>query len=113
MDPRVFQQQAREGALRDYLLSSLTKLPELWGDFILLTCHRVLPRLSTKFLERFVRNIGSDKEKQRQRMPYLMRYLSLAGEDPEIMHRELVDEAIWREQAKELRKYLKAPFRNC
>lgn len=107
MDPRVFQQKAREGALRDFMLATLPKFPELWGEFIVLLCHRVFPRLSTVYLERFVRNFGTDKERRQRAMPHLMRYLSYAEADPKIKRSELLNEARWHEQVKELRKYLK------
>lgn len=107
MDPRVFQQQAREGALRDNILSALPQIPEQWGDFILLLCHRVFSRFNTTYLERFVRNIGADTAAQIARMPYLMRYLQHAHQHPEIKRRERADEAAWREQGEDLKKYLK------
>ena len=106
LDPRVFQQQAREGALRDNLLSVLPKIPEAWGDFVVLLCHRVFSRMNTKYMERFVRNFGTNEEKQTDRMPYLMRYLHQARDRPEIRKRERRDEAAWRDQVNELRRYL-------
>lgn len=107
MDPRVFQQQAREGALRDNILATLPQIPEQWGDFILLLCHRVFSRFNTTCLERFVRNIGTDEAAQIARMPYLMRYLQQVHQHPAIKRRERADELAWREQGEDLKKYLK------
>ena len=106
MDPRVFQQQAREGAFRDYILSVLPQFPELWGDFIVLLCHRVFPRLSTGFLERFIRNFGTSPEKRQQHMPYLARYLAHAKANPEIKAQEEAEEAAWQLQVNELKSFL-------
>ncbi len=107
MDPRVFQQQAREGALRDNILAAAEKYPEQWGDFMVLLCHRVFPRINSTFLERFVRNIGQDEPARIHRMPYLMRYLKQMKDNPTIRKRERDDEHQWQDQVDELRKYLK------
>jgi len=106
-DPRVFQQQAREGALRDGLLNAFTNFPEKWGDFLVLTCHRVFPRVTTQFLESFSRNIGRNEAEREGYMPYLIRYLRQAREDPGIARREEELENLWMAQEKELRTFLK------
>lgn len=107
-DPRVFQQKARDGALRDGLLNAFTNFPEKWGDFLVLTCHRVFPRVSVEFLESFSRNIGRNEAEREGYMPYLIRYLRQARDNPEIAKRERKEEAEWEEQEKELRQFLKA-----
>lgn len=107
-DPRVFQQQAREGALRDKLLAAFDRFPDRWGDFVILACHRVFPRINTHFLERFSLNFGLTDAEREARMPYLMRYLYQTRENPEIRRREDMAEAEWRRQEHSLRAY----FRN-
>lgn len=106
-DPRVFQQQAREGALRDLILAVLEEFPEHWRDHFVLLCHRVFPRLTSRFLERFTYNIGRDEAERARRMPYLMRYLKQARECPEVSLHERQDEAAWQKQGDDLRNYLK------
>ncbi|MGE4278500.1 MAG: hypothetical protein AB7G62_02855 [Magnetospirillum sp.] len=106
-DPRVFQQQAREGALRDMLLKSLADFPEPWQDFIVLMAHRVFPRLGIRFLDRFAYNLGTSEESRRQRMPVLMRYIDLAHAHSGMREQEERDEEQWRSQVKALSNYLK------
>ncbi len=107
MDPRVFQQRAREGVLRDNLLAAAEKFPEQWGDFMVLLCHRSLPRITTAFLESYSANIGmSDRERER-RAPYLMRYLAQVNQHPEIKERERTEESKWEAEVQQLRQFLK------
>lgn len=106
-DPRVFQQQAREGALRDMLLKGLADFPDEWHDFFILMLHRVFPRITTRFLERFAYNLGQTEEARRARMPHLMRYIERAQADPHIRKLEYQDEEQWRQQVKALANYLK------
>lgn len=106
-DPRVFQQQAREGALRDKLLTGFNAFPEPWHDFMLLMMHRVFPRIGTRFLERFAYNLGQSEEARAERMPYLMREIKQARNRPEIRKQEYQDEENWRRQVKALNDYLK------
>lgn len=106
-DPRVFQQQAREGALRDMLLEGLNAFPEPWQDFIVLMAHRVFPRLGIRFLDRFAYNLGTNPESRRQRMPVLMRYIDLAHAHAGMREQEARDEEYWQSQAKALSNYLK------
>lgn len=106
-DPRVFQQQAREGALRDWLLKEFANLPEPWHDFIILMAHRVFPRLGVRFLDRFAYNLGTSEESRRNRMPVLMRYIDLAHAHPGMREQEARDEEQWRSQVKALSNFLK------
>lgn len=106
-DPRIFQQQAREGALRDSLLRNFEAFPEPWHDFFVLMLHRVFPRITTRVMERFAYNLGQNEETRRQRMPYLMHAISQAKAHPEIRRQEHLDESHWREQVKALADYLK------
>lgn len=105
-DPRIFQQQAREGALRDKLLKGLNAFPEPWHDFFILMLHRVFPRIGTRFIERFAYNLGQNEAAREQRMPYLMRTIKQAHSHPEIRQMEHRDEENWRQQVKALNDYL-------
>ena len=101
-DPRVFQQKAREGALRDFMLESFSKFPTEWLDFLLLCCHATFPRVTTMFLENFTRNY----DKRDKVLPYTMRYLELILQRKDIRHREAEAEALYIKQREELRDYL-------
>lgn len=101
-DPRVFQQRAREGALRDFMLESFSKFPTEWLDFILLACHACFPRVTSQFLDSFTRNYG----KREQTLPFTMRYLERVAETPEIRYREIQADDTYQRQREELRKFL-------
>jgi len=101
-DPRIFQQAAREGALRDFMLESFNKFPLEWLDFMLLACHYAFPRVTTQFLDNFTRNY----ENRDNTLPYTMRFLGLIDAKPEIRHREIRAEAEYRRQREELRAEL-------
>jgi CheY-like chemotaxis protein len=105
-DPRVFQERAREGALRDGLLAELEKLPVAWGDLIILLAHRVFPRVSTQFLEKFVANFGTTEKNREEFLPFTMQYLKKAREMPDIAYRERKEEDAYRQQAAALRDHL-------
>jgi hemerythrin-like metal-binding protein len=100
--PRVFQQKAREGALRDFMLESFNRYPIEWLDFILLACHYAFPRVTTVFLERFTTNYDN----RDVMLPYTMRYLDLVKARPEIRRREIEEENLYQEEREELRKFL-------
>jgi len=101
-DPRVFQQRAREGALRDFMLESFSKFPTEWLDFILLCCHANFPRVTSMFLDSFSRNYSA----REATLPFTMRYLGLIAERPDIRHREIQSEDTYHRQRDELRKIL-------
>jgi hemerythrin-like metal-binding protein len=101
-DPRVFQQKAREGALRDYMLESFNKFPTEWLDFLLLCCHANFPRVTTMFLDSFTRNY----DRRDMVLPFTMRYLEQIAERKDIRHREIEAEALYVKQREELRGYL-------
>lgn len=107
MEPRVFQQKAREGALRDYLLLAHRQYAGHWGEFMTLTAHRVFGRVTTFFLERFSTNLGRTEQERAGHMPYLMRYLHQVRDRPEIRRREREEEAQWQAQRQELQNVLK------
>ncbi len=105
-DPRIFQQKAREGAFRDNLLNAFNKFPPEWVDFLVLACHRVFPRITTAFLENFARNLGRTEAEREAHIPYTIRYLRQARENPDIFDRERYEESEWQAQVKELSDYL-------
>lgn len=105
-DPRIFQQKAREGAFRDNLLNAFNKFPPEWVDFLVLACHRVFPRITTSFVENFTRSLGRTDSEREAHVPYTMRYLKQARENPDIFERERNDETEWLAQMKELGDYL-------
>lgn len=97
----------REGTLRDHLLEIFNSLPEPWGDFLILTAHRVFPRLDSFFLENFTTNFGRSEAQREAVMPYTIRYLRQVKADPEVRARELRDEEDWQAAIAELRTYRK------
>ncbi len=106
-DPRMFQQKAREGVLRDNLLAAAEKFPEQWGDFLVLLCHRVFPRVTISFLRLYAANLGLTDTQREVRAPYLMRYLQQVGDHPDLRERERREEARWDAELQTLRQYLK------
>ncbi|CUW38848.1 conserved protein of unknown function(Haemerythrin-like, metal-binding,1-132) [Magnetospirillum sp. XM-1] len=107
MEPRVFQQAAREGALRDYLLAAHQQYAANWGEFLTLTAHRVFGRVTSHFLERFVTSLGRTEQERAAHMPYLMRTVHQLRDRPEIRRRERDEEAEWQAQRRELQNVLK------
>jgi hemerythrin-like metal-binding protein len=105
-DPRIFQQKAREGALRDNLLAAFNRFPPEWVDFLVLACHRVFPRITTSFLEGFSTNLGRSEAEREAHIPYTIRYLRQARDIPQIKLRERQEEEEWRAQMKTLSDYL-------
>jgi len=111
-DPRIFQQKAREGALRDGILTAFKEFPEQWSDFLVLLCHYVFPRVSTGFLEQFTASLGTSNADRERRMPYLMRYLRQVQMTPEIKAREAREEEELKIQAQHLRNFLTGRVEN-
>jgi hemerythrin-like metal-binding protein len=107
MEPRVFQQKAREGALRDYLLLAHQQYAGHWGEWLTLAAYRVFGRLSTHYLERFSTNLGRTEQERAAHMPYLMRLLHQVRDRPEIRRQEREEEAEWQTQRQELQNFLK------
>ena len=105
-DPRIFQQKARDGAFRDNLLAAFNRFPPEWVDFLVLACHRVFPRVSTAFLESFSTNLGHNEAERELHIPYTIRYLRQARQNPDIFDRERQEERDWAAQMKELGDYL-------
>jgi hypothetical protein len=106
-DPRIFQDKARVGALRDNLLAAFQRFPDQWGDFLLLACHRMFPRVSALFLESFSTNLGRNEAEREVYLPYTVRYLRQVREDPSIREEELGQEEQWQAEMEQLRNYLK------
>jgi hemerythrin-like metal-binding protein len=95
----------REGTMRDHMIDVINMLPDPWGDFLLLTAHRVFPRLDCTFLESFVTNFGRTEVAREAVIPYTMRYLRQVRARPEILEREKREEEEWQGILAELRKY--------
>jgi hemerythrin-like metal-binding protein len=101
-DPRVFQQKAREGALRDAMLESFDKFPSEWLDFLLMCCHANFPRVTSMFLGKFTTNYSN----REALFPYTMRYLDMIAGRSDVRHREMEAEAEYQRQREELRVFL-------
>jgi hypothetical protein len=95
----------REGTLRDHLIETINSLPDPWGDFLLLTVHRCLPRVDCTFLESFSTNFGRTEVAREAVIPYTMRYIRQVRGKPEILEREKWDETEWQSVLTELKKY--------
>jgi len=106
-EPRVFQQKAREGALRDGLLNAFQNFPDQWGDFVILSCYRVSPRINSQFLQQFSTNLGRNEHEREAHMPYLIRTLRQVREHPNILSQEREAMAEWEAQEQALRKFFK------
>ena len=111
-DPRVFQQKAREGALRDNLLKAFTLFPDQWADFMVLACHRVFPRISSDFLQHFTTNFGTNEADRESCVPYTIRYLRQVRAHPTFKAQERQIEEDWQRQMTELRSFLRGEDRD-
>ncbi len=92
LDRRQYQDKAREGALRDSILSAFDVVPDLTGDFLALLCYFCFDNFDLNLVERFTHNKGSTAEQRQKRIPYLMSFLSGEGV-PEALRREQVARA--------------------
>ena len=75
MDTRVYQDKARDGALRDSILHAFDKLPEKVGEFIVMLSYFCFPNMDLYFLDRLTHNKGLTVESRRKAIPYLMQFL--------------------------------------
>ena len=107
LEPRVFQQRARDGALRDYLLSVHGKFSDHWGEFLILTCHRAFARVTTRYLERLSLSLGRTAEERVSHMPFLIGYLAQLAGHPHIRRAERDGEDRWQSERRELQKVLR------
>ena len=107
MEPRIYQQQARPGVLRDGLLSFVGNIPREWRDFVILLTHRVFPRIDSRWLTEFARNFGRDDATRATELPYLMAYLSSAADHSDMLRREKADEQEWRTLSAALKRHVK------
>jgi hypothetical protein len=102
-EQEMVQFEAREGVLRDELLATLNKFPPGWGDFILFTVYRALPRITTRYLENFSTNLGRSAEQREEWLPYVMHYLRKARANADVRDQEVLDARKDRETSFELR----------
>ena len=79
MDLRVYQDQARRGALRDALLACFEPFTNPTAEFLAMLSYWNFPQLSLSFLVAFTHNHGSNRAARLRRIPYLMWYLDLPG----------------------------------
>lgn len=75
LDRRSYQEQARDGALRDSLLDCFNFFPDRIGELLALLCYFNFPRLTVTYLEAFTRTKGRSYEERQRRIPYLMLFL--------------------------------------
>lgn len=76
LDRRSYQEQARDGALRDTLLDCFNFFPDRIGELLALLCYFNFPRLTLAYLEAFTRTKGRTLEERERRIPYLMLFLA-------------------------------------
>jgi hypothetical protein len=74
---------------------------------MILTAHRVFPRFDSFYLDKLTTNFGRTEVAREAAMPYTLRYLRQARDNPEMRARELREEEEWQAALKELRKYRK------
>ena len=77
MDRRVYQDQARSGALRDSLLACFKPFTNPTAEFLAMLSYWNFPMLSLGFLTAFTHNHGSNRAARERRIPYLIWYLDL------------------------------------
>ncbi len=79
MDRRSYQDQAREGALRDSLLEVFDRLSDQAGELLVILAYYSLPNIDLVFLEKFTHNKGRNQADREARVPYLMHFLAQGG----------------------------------
>lgn len=79
MDQRIYQEKARDGALRDSLLKCFDEFPDRLSEFLALLCYFTLPKMSISFLVKFTHNKGTNDAERKVKIPYLMRFLDQDG----------------------------------
>ena len=77
LDRRVYQDQARSGALRDSLLACFKPFTNPTAEFLAMLSYWNFPMLSLGFLTAFTHNHGSNRAARERRIPYLIWYLDL------------------------------------
>ncbi|MBF0335266.1 MAG: 2,3-bisphosphoglycerate-dependent phosphoglycerate mutase, partial [Alphaproteobacteria bacterium] len=70
MDQRIYQEKARDGALRDSLLKCFDDFPDRLSEFLALLCYFTLPKLSISFLMKFTHNKGTNDDERNRKIPY-------------------------------------------
>ena len=87
LDTRVYQEKARDGALRDSFLQAFNRMPDMVGDFMVILCYFCFPNVGLFFLDRFTHNKGKNAGERRAKLPYLMHFL----DDPRLEQLKLVE----------------------
>ena len=99
MDTRVYQDKARDGALRDSFLQAFDQMPDRVGDFMVILSYFCFPNVGLFFLDRFTHNKGKSVGERRAKIPYLMHFL----DDPRIEQLKLEEGKLMRAESEELR----------
>ena len=107
MDRRWYQDKAREGALRDSLLSAFMSFPDQVGEFLALLCYYNFPNIDLFFLERFTHNRGSNDAHRQEMVPYMMRFIHQKAAD-EVRMQEKTEEAARQVEAEKMRREAQA-----
>ena len=106
METRVYQERAREGALRDTILAAFDAVPDLTGDFLAILCYFCFPNFDLHFLDRFTHNKGQSIQTRQARIPYLMYFLS-DSRMPSVKVKEDLERGSRLELARQARKAAK------
>jgi hypothetical protein len=96
LDRRSYQDQARDGALRDTLLDCFNFFPDRVGELLALLCYFNFPHLTISYLEHFTHTKGKTKEERERRIPYMMMFL----DDDRVKRTKLAEEVAAREAEK-------------
>jgi len=105
MDQRVYQDRARDGALRDSLLDCFTQYPDRFSEMIVLLCYYCFPRLSLRFLVTFTHSRGKTEEERKERIPLLIRFLEHEGSGDIMAQEDAAEEARQRALAEQYARY--------
>lgn len=106
LDRRVYQDQARSGALRDSLLACFKPFTNPTAEFLAMLCYWNFPYLSLSFLTAFTHNHGTNHEARLRRIPYLLWYLDQPGAEAALAQDEAAIESA-KQKADQLRKELR------
>lgn len=79
MEPQKHQAEAREGALRDALIDSLSGNPGTAFEFIPMLVYWNFPQITDDYLKQFIKNLGSSHAQRLKRVPYLCLYVDQLG----------------------------------
>ncbi len=99
LDRRVYQDQARAGALRDSLLACFQPFTNPTAEFLAMLCYWNFPHLTLSFLTAFTHNHGTNREQRLRRIPYLMWYLDRPEAEQALVEDDALVEKVSRRAA--------------